>query len=61
MYTEVYITEMCKELGCMQIIASCNKYTSYYQGHAKMHTYTVFSLLHKLTLCNFQHRWLYST
>jgi len=46
MYTEVYISEMCKELGCMQIIASCNKSTSYYQGHAKLHTYTVFSLLH---------------
>jgi len=46
MYTEVYITEMCKELECMQIIPSCNKSTSHYQGHAKLHTYTAFSLLH---------------
>jgi hypothetical protein len=46
MYTEVYVTEMCKELGCMHINASRNKYTAYYQGHAKLHTYTVFSLLH---------------
>jgi len=46
MYTEVYIIEMCKELGCMQIIASCIKSTSHYQGHAKLHTYTEYPLLH---------------